>query len=141
MKCPACGFETPEEQGWCDFCKEPFRRRTAEPAARADLPAAPVPAAAAAAPPLPKGGPLPPAAAAQSPLSEEQISELLRQDREQIPEASPALRYVSWAFAVFIAVLCVTTTIFLIWNGRRAQQGSSMIDAEQHEGFDTMRQD
>ena len=24
MKCPACGFDTPVEQGYCDFCKEPF---------------------------------------------------------------------------------------------------------------------
>ncbi|HVE12795.1 MAG TPA: hypothetical protein VNI01_05335 [Elusimicrobiota bacterium] len=32
MKCPACGFETPEDQGWCDFCKEPFRKKSAEPA-------------------------------------------------------------------------------------------------------------
>ncbi len=31
VKCPACGFETPEEQGFCDFCKEPFRKRP-EPA-------------------------------------------------------------------------------------------------------------
>lgn len=27
VKCPACGFETPEEQGHCDFCKEPFRKK------------------------------------------------------------------------------------------------------------------
>ncbi|MFH1724694.1 MAG: hypothetical protein ABII00_08735 [Elusimicrobiota bacterium] len=30
MKCPACGFETPDAQGWCDFCKEPFRKKAAE---------------------------------------------------------------------------------------------------------------
>ncbi|MFH2204099.1 MAG: hypothetical protein ABIJ96_13345 [Elusimicrobiota bacterium] len=27
MKCPACGFETPDAQHWCDFCKEPFRKK------------------------------------------------------------------------------------------------------------------
>ena len=27
MKCPACGFETPDTQAWCDFCKEPFRKK------------------------------------------------------------------------------------------------------------------
>ncbi|MBI4346381.1 MAG: hypothetical protein HY553_05975 [Elusimicrobia bacterium] len=32
MKCPACGFENPDEAGWCDFCKEPFRRAKAAPA-------------------------------------------------------------------------------------------------------------
>ncbi len=31
MKCPACGFETPEAHGYCDFCKEPFRKKP-EPA-------------------------------------------------------------------------------------------------------------
>lgn len=25
-KCPACGFESPDDALCCDFCKEPFRR-------------------------------------------------------------------------------------------------------------------
>lgn len=25
-KCPACGFESPDDAVCCDFCKEPFRR-------------------------------------------------------------------------------------------------------------------
>jgi len=28
VKCPACGFETPDGQAWCDFCKEPFRTKS-----------------------------------------------------------------------------------------------------------------
>jgi len=24
MNCPSCGFETPDSQPWCDFCKEPL---------------------------------------------------------------------------------------------------------------------
>ncbi|HAM36244.1 MAG TPA: hypothetical protein DEB40_12685 [Elusimicrobia bacterium] len=26
VKCPACGFESPDSAQWCDFCKEPFRK-------------------------------------------------------------------------------------------------------------------
>ena len=32
-KCPACGFESPADAAFCDFCKEPFRRKEA-PTAR-----------------------------------------------------------------------------------------------------------
>jgi len=33
VKCPACGFESPDPAQWCDFCKEPLRReRRAAPA-------------------------------------------------------------------------------------------------------------
>lgn len=34
MKCPACAMETPEERGYCDFCKEPFRRKPPPPQPR-----------------------------------------------------------------------------------------------------------
>ncbi len=30
VQCPACGFESPEGSGWCDFCKEPFNRKRAQ---------------------------------------------------------------------------------------------------------------
>jgi hypothetical protein len=37
VKCPACGFESPDEAQWCDFCKEPFRKaRPATPPAKVD---------------------------------------------------------------------------------------------------------
>ncbi len=26
IRCPACGFESPDTAQWCDFCKEPFRK-------------------------------------------------------------------------------------------------------------------
>ncbi|MCX5797372.1 MAG: hypothetical protein NTY77_17915 [Elusimicrobia bacterium] len=38
VKCPACGFDSPDSARWCDLCKEPFRkaRPEAAPAAKAD---------------------------------------------------------------------------------------------------------
>jgi hypothetical protein len=44
VKCPACGFDTPEEQGYCDFCKEPFRIKKPAPQSKPE-PARPAPAA------------------------------------------------------------------------------------------------
>ena len=26
VRCPACGFDSPDSAQWCDFCKEPFRQ-------------------------------------------------------------------------------------------------------------------
>ena len=31
MKCPACGFDSPEGAQWCDFCKEPFFKKAPKP--------------------------------------------------------------------------------------------------------------
>ena len=49
-KCPACGFESPADAAFCDFCKEPFRTK-----ASADLRALapPVPPPSQKIPPLP----------------------------------------------------------------------------------------
>ncbi|MCX5788147.1 MAG: hypothetical protein NTX64_06515 [Elusimicrobia bacterium] len=44
MKCPACGFDSPEGAEWCDFCKEPFRKKKAPKPPPAPLPPAPAPA-------------------------------------------------------------------------------------------------
>lgn len=27
VKCPTCRFESPDGAEWCEFCKEPFRRK------------------------------------------------------------------------------------------------------------------
>lgn len=27
IRCPACGFESPDNSKWCDFCKESFVRK------------------------------------------------------------------------------------------------------------------
>jgi hypothetical protein len=32
MKCPSCGFDSPEGASWCDFCKHPFKREKSAPA-------------------------------------------------------------------------------------------------------------
>jgi putative endonuclease len=26
LKCPKCGFDSPDERSWCDLCGEPFRK-------------------------------------------------------------------------------------------------------------------
>lgn len=45
MKCPACGFDSPDDAAWCDFCKEPFRKRSPQPSElEPGRPPAPVPA-------------------------------------------------------------------------------------------------
>ncbi len=84
MKCPSCGFDSPDDAPYCDLCKEPFRR----PARRAPAPAAPaVPAPAAGA------RELPPAVAAQL---DEQLA--LAQGQDKLPAAPPWLKTFAWVF-------------------------------------------
>ena len=78
MKCPACGFDSPDEAGWCDFCKEPFRKRAPAP-----TPASGAPLAQTAPPPQANGVHI----------------DLTKLDAgERIPVVAPALRYAAWAF-------------------------------------------
>src|SRR5262245_21735922 len=55
VKCPACGFDSPDAAQWCDFCKEPFAKKAAKQAAPAPSPAPP-PASLAPAPPPVRDG-------------------------------------------------------------------------------------
>ncbi len=55
VKCPSCGFESPAEAAWCDFCKEPFRKKEKTPSPPVALPAQPVAPAPITAPAPPKG--------------------------------------------------------------------------------------
>jgi len=73
VKCPACGFETPDEQAWCDFCKEPLRKR--RPAA--------APAAAA-----PQGESVPPAKTV--PVPDEVWKKLMSVRAEGTPASAPS---------------------------------------------------
>lgn len=134
MKCPACGFETDEEQGWCDFCKEPFRKKKA--------PEAPKPGAADAAqkpqekaPALeasPKGAAAAvPVEAAQpgvlSKLTAEQAFELLKSmPQERIPEIPPIVRYAAWILWGLICLLMLVVGIFAI-NRSRMQRTNSGV--------------
>jgi hypothetical protein len=141
MKCPACGFETPDSQAWCDFCKEPFKKPTPKaPAAAASAPAAaapvdPAPAAPAEAPASPGPAKAAPAAVPLDPaavkgMSNEKIMELLKMDAAQdsIPATAPATRYVAWAFlaAVFL-MLMVLSAVAL----RKFQRGALSLPRQE----------
>ena len=107
MKCPACGFETPDTQPWCDFCKEPFRHAQAKPEH---------------VPPSiqPSTESLPGASVKDMP--EEKVFELLKLDaqQERIPPASPAARYLAWAFLALVSLMLLLLSFIAI---RKAQRG------------------
>lgn len=140
MKCPSCGFETPDAQGWCDFCKEPFRRAQKKdapaPAETAPASAAPAPAAPAPVPakpsiapvsetkPAPEGAAKPAASAegAAPKLTPEQAFELLRLDPgERIPAVSPALRYGAYGFLLVCLLWAAAMTMVLMNRAQRMQ--------------------
>ena len=80
MKCPACGFDSPDDAAWCDFCKEPFRKGPPPP--RLSPPATP---------PVPEGkrNGAPPAEFAHL------------DPGERIPTMPPWVRLAAWAFVGF----------------------------------------
>lgn len=95
VRCPACGFDSPDEARWCDFCKEPFRKKEA-PAA-----AAPPPAAAAPRPLAPEPEPRP--APEPSQPVDPRVEQLAKQlsvtgDGLKLPALPPYFKYLAWAF-------------------------------------------
>lgn len=115
MKCPACKMETPEELGYCDFCKEPFRRKPPPPEPKS-VEKVEVPAAVMAkileakrlAPgpqPAEPGG-IPPEFAALD-------------AGERIPELPPVARKLAWAF---LAIIVVWAGVGLLLVMKRARQ-------------------
>ena len=111
MKCPACGFETPDAQAWCDFCKEPFRGKGSEsisppPAAVA---AAGVPAAVMAKL-MAEGG-----RSKGEPGAGEIPPEFLHLDAgEKVPAVPPIVRQLAWAFLVIIGLWMAVGCLWLI---------------------------
>ena len=125
MKCPACGFETPDEQAWCDFCKEPFRKKAPE----AQAPAAATPAA-----------PAPPSLLAQTPpISRELLQKLQHQKMavsgqtlpnvpaefalldagERIPQVPSIYKKVAWLILALIIIVSVILALVSIAKARR----------------------
>lgn len=112
MKCPACKMETPEELGYCDFCKEPFRRKAPEPE--------PKPKETVAVPPevmakvleaktqasAKAAGPIPPEFAALD-------------AGERIPQFPPHVRKLAWAF---LALVVFAGSLGLVYMLARARQ-------------------
>lgn len=95
VRCPKCSFESADDAAWCDFCKEPFRKKGAS--------AAPAPAAPAA-PPVP--------AAPAAPIDPDVL--LKMGDGEKLPTLPPWARTAAWAFlgAVFVLGMAVTGALF-----------------------------
>ncbi len=97
VKCPACGFDSPDGASWCDFCKEPFRKKkTAAPQARPERKSISLEE-------------LPKEALERLPL------ELLPgQDGEKVPSAPPWFRTAAWVVLLSI-LLVVLTMAGMIW--------------------------
>lgn len=122
VKCPSCGFDSPESAQWCDFCKEPFRRKEAKLPESPPLPAAP---------PGPKlTYRVPPTVAAQEraksspaadkppampddlpPEAHQRLTAALSvEEAEKVPAAPKWVRWAAWAFLGiwFIAGMILT---------------------------------
>jgi hypothetical protein len=112
MKCPACAFESPDEAEWCDFCKEPFRKKAASPpppTAAKPTPAAPAFDAATLSSPrkAEKNGSLPPEFAHLDP-------------GERIPILPPWVRLAAWGLLTFWFVAAMV--VFGYYFGKKAAQ-------------------
>ena len=106
IKCPACGFDSPEGAEWCDFCKEPFRKKVRRPPPQ---PPAPVPQAAV--PPearLEGNGSLPPDFAGFD-------------SGERIPVPPRWVRAAAWGFLALWALLALL--VFGFYLGKKALGG------------------
>ncbi|MDE2291911.1 MAG: hypothetical protein KGL53_07500 [Elusimicrobia bacterium] len=119
VKCPACGMETPEEPGYCDFCKEPFKKKAS---------AAP-PAPSAGSPTAQKTVDVPPEVfakllAAGKPRPPEERGpvsippEFAHLDAgERIEPAPPVVKTLAWAF---VAVIILWSAVGLFYLAHRA---------------------
>jgi len=100
MKCPACGFESPDGAEWCDLCKEPFRKKAPKPP---PAPPAPAPVRTEA---DPKGDPV----AALSGLAG-------LGDGERIPVLPGWVRAIAWGFLALWALLALV--VFGFYFGKK----------------------
>lgn len=87
VRCNACGFDSADDAQWCDFCKEPFRKKSAA--------AEPAPAA------VPSHSP----ANVKEPEAkvDPKVQLLLKQlstagDGLTLPKLPPWFKYVAWSF-------------------------------------------
>lgn len=110
VKCPACAMETPDDQGYCDFCKEPFRKKApAEPAPKPAQPVVPVPpevmekVLAHKNAPGPSGSPY-------APEIPPEFAEL--GDGERIAGLPPVAKQLAWGF---LAIIVVWTGLGMAW--------------------------
>jgi len=135
MKCTACGFDTPEEQGYCDFCKEPFRKpeQPALPPARkledldqpAAKPAEKVPLTPEMLAKLMQAGisPKTPAPASGEPLIPPEFAHL--DSGEKLPQIPPAARKLAWVFLGICVLWILAGTAWLLMNSERIAAGAA----------------
>lgn len=112
MRCPACKMETAEELGYCDFCKEPFRRKEPPPPAPEKVAVPPelmakLLEAKRAAPEAPAdpGPELPPEFAALAAA-------------ERMPPVPPWARYAAWAFLAGILTFSAVGFVYVMTRPR-----------------------
>ncbi len=101
VKCPSCGFESPESAEWCDMCKEPLKKKKG--AAHVDE--------------LKK---LPPEKVLER-LPEELRKDLARE--EKLPAWSPWFRPLAYAFLMLMVGLLLTVAIYTATRLRDTGQG------------------
>lgn len=112
MKCPACRMETAEELGYCDFCKEPFRRK--------DPP--PKPPDAVAVPPelmaklLEAKRDPPPSPAGPVPELPPEFAQLA--SAERMPAVPPWARTLAWAFLAAVLALSAVGSLYVMTRPR-----------------------
>lgn len=135
MKCPACGMATPDAQDWCDFCKEPFRKKKSAAAKAAVQPQA-----------QPAQKSPPPAAEAEKSAPEKKVvitSELLAKlqchqtqskraaapqgalppefahldSGERIQQLPPSVRKMAWVFLAIVFIWIVVFTVIILRRG------------------------
>ena len=125
MKCPACGFETPDGQAWCDFCKHPFRPKAGKGSVDKDVPSK-------------KSTPLSPdilrklhhvKAEASGQVKGGIPPEFAHLDAgEKIPAVPPLARTLAWGI---LAVVLLWTVVGMFWIFRHAGAiGSNMAQGE-----------
>lgn len=88
VRCPKCSFESADDAAWCDFCKEPFRKKGPAPTA--------------------------PISSIKNDLPIDPDVLLKMGDGEKLPTVPPWARTAAWAFlgAVFVLGMAVTGALF-----------------------------
>lgn len=109
LRCPACGFESPDGAQWCDFCKEPFRAQEAAP---------------------PAGTRPPPdkEAGTALPLDPREIEKALAQDwARKTPSAPKGLRLAAIVFLLAWILAGTTAALVLLLRRQRPPQPGEEI--------------
>lgn len=114
MNCPSCKMETPEELGYCDFCKEPFRRKKTPPPKEPEKVAVPPEVMAKL---VAAKAPSAPAETAPGADLSGEFADL--DPGERVPEVPPVLRKLAWAFLAAVLLLAAGAVAAVMTLSRR----------------------